>query len=115
MHSVSKPKKVGSWLAVGAVLAHCRKQARVTQEQFAEMASIHVDTVGSIEQGRLALQPDRAEQFDELLGTGGNSRPPPSTACPRPPGGMPPGCVTPPGVRIRRRRSQPKDLDLKRG
>jgi transcriptional regulator with XRE-family HTH domain len=71
MHSVSKPKKVGSWQAVGAVLAHCRKQARVTQEQFAEMASIHVDTVGSIEQGRLALQPDRAEQFDELLGTGG--------------------------------------------
>ncbi|MGY4979697.1 helix-turn-helix domain-containing protein [Streptomyces sp. 900105755] len=71
MHSVSKPKKVGSWQAVGAVLAHCRKQARVTQEQFAEMASIHVDTVGSIEQGRLALQPDRAEQFDELLRTGG--------------------------------------------
>ncbi|MEV7979084.1 helix-turn-helix transcriptional regulator [Streptomyces sp. NPDC086519] len=71
MHVARKPRKVGSWQAVGAVLAHCRKQARVTQEQFAEMASIHVDTVGSIEQGRLALQPDRAEQFDELLGTGG--------------------------------------------
>ncbi|RZB13306.1 XRE family transcriptional regulator [Streptomyces sp. F001] len=71
MHSAKKPKKVGSWQAVGAVLAHCRKQARLTQEQFAEVASIHVDTVGSIEQGRLALQPDRAEQFDELLGTGG--------------------------------------------
>ncbi|MEW2301691.1 helix-turn-helix transcriptional regulator [Streptomyces sp. NPDC006655] len=71
MQVARKPKKVGSWQAVGAVLAHCRKQARVTQEQFAEMASIHVDTVGSIEQGRLALQPDRAEQFDELLGTGG--------------------------------------------
>ncbi|MDQ0907419.1 DNA-binding XRE family transcriptional regulator [Streptomyces canus] len=64
-------KKVGSWQAVGALVAHYRKHARLTQEQFAEAASVHVDTVGSIEQGRLALQPDRAEQFDELLGTKG--------------------------------------------
>lgn len=64
-------KKVGSWQAVGALVAHYRKRARLTQEQLAEQASISVDTVGSIEQGRLALQPDRAEQFDELLGTGG--------------------------------------------
>jgi transcriptional regulator with XRE-family HTH domain len=71
MHVARKPKKVGSWHAVGALVAHFRKKARLTQEQFAELASIHVDTVGSIEQGRLALQPDRAEQFDELLGTGG--------------------------------------------
>ncbi|MEU6348765.1 helix-turn-helix transcriptional regulator [Streptomyces sp. NPDC047072] len=65
------PKKVGSWHMVGALVAHYRKQARLTQEQFAESANLHVDTVGSIEQGRLALQPDRAEQFDELLGTKG--------------------------------------------
>ncbi|WP_282700955.1 helix-turn-helix transcriptional regulator [Streptomyces sp. CC219B] len=72
MHVARKqPKKVGSWYAVGALVAHYRKKARLTQEQFAELASVHVDTVGSIEQGRLALQPDRAEQFDELLGTGG--------------------------------------------
>lgn len=64
-------KKVGAWQAVGALVAHYRKQGRLTQEQFAEMANIHVDTVGSIEQGRLALQPDRAEQFDELLETKG--------------------------------------------
>ncbi|MEU9452525.1 helix-turn-helix transcriptional regulator [Streptomyces sp. NPDC048277] len=64
-------KKVGSWQAIGALVAHFRKQARLTQEQFAESANIHVDTVGSIEQGRLALQPDRAEQFDELLDTKG--------------------------------------------
>ncbi len=57
--------------AVGALLAHFRKQARLTQEQSAETASIHVDTVRSIEQGRLALQPDRAEQFDQLLATKG--------------------------------------------
>ncbi|MBW8792551.1 MAG: helix-turn-helix domain-containing protein [Streptomyces sp.] len=66
-----KPKKVGAWQAAGALVAHYRKQARLTQEQFAELANLHVDTVGSVEQGRLALQPDRAEQFDELLGTGG--------------------------------------------
>jgi DNA-binding XRE family transcriptional regulator len=64
-------KKVGSWQVVGALVAHYRKHARLTQEQFAEAASVHVDTVGSIEQGRLALQPDRAEQFDELLSTKG--------------------------------------------
>lgn len=71
MHTAKKPKKVSSWRAVGALLAHYRKQARLTQEQLAERVSISVDTVASIEQGRLALQPDRADQFDELLGTGG--------------------------------------------
>ncbi|WP_405658438.1 Scr1 family TA system antitoxin-like transcriptional regulator [Streptomyces sp. NBC_00079] len=71
MHTAKKPRKVSSWHAVGALLSHCRKQARLTQEQLAEQANISVDTVRSIEQGRLALQPDRAEQFDELLGTGG--------------------------------------------
>ncbi|MET9145084.1 helix-turn-helix transcriptional regulator [Streptomyces sp. NPDC004042] len=71
MQSGTKSKKNGTWQAVGSLVAHYRKRARMTQEQFAEAASIHVDTVGSIEQGRLALQPDRAEQFDELLDTGG--------------------------------------------
>ncbi|MEV7322201.1 helix-turn-helix transcriptional regulator [Streptomyces sp. NPDC093970] len=71
MHAARKPQKVGSWHAVGALVAHYRRQARLTQERFAERANVHVDTVGSIEQGRLALQPDRAEQFDQLLGTGG--------------------------------------------
>ncbi|MFC8712455.1 helix-turn-helix domain-containing protein [Streptomyces sp. NPDC057197] len=71
MPSRKKSKKNATWQAVGSLVAHYRKRARMTQEQFAEAASIHVDTVGSIEQGRLALQPDRAEQFDELLGTSG--------------------------------------------
>ncbi|QTE01104.1 helix-turn-helix domain-containing protein [Streptomyces cyanogenus] len=71
MHVATRPKKVGSWYAVGALVAHFRKKARLTQEQFAEMANLAVDTVRSIEQGRLALQPDRADQFDELLDTGG--------------------------------------------
>jgi transcriptional regulator with XRE-family HTH domain len=64
-------KKVGSWYAVGALVAHYRKQARLTQEQLAEAANLRVDTVRSIEQGRLTLQPDRAEQFDELPDTRG--------------------------------------------
>ncbi|MEU0008560.1 hypothetical protein ABZ079_30985 [Streptomyces sp. NPDC006314] len=38
---------------------------------MAEHVHLHVDTVASIEQGRLALQPYRAEQFDEVLETGG--------------------------------------------
>ncbi|MFC4330259.1 Scr1 family TA system antitoxin-like transcriptional regulator [Streptomyces andamanensis] len=71
MPSRKKSKKNATWQAVGSLVAHYRKRARMTQEQFAEAASIHVDTVGSIEQGRLALQPDRAEQFDELLDTSG--------------------------------------------
>lgn len=71
MHVATRPKKVGSWYAVGALVAHFRKKARLTQEQFAEMANLAVDTVRSIEQGRLALQPDRADQFDELIDTGG--------------------------------------------
>ncbi|MFI9243165.1 Scr1 family TA system antitoxin-like transcriptional regulator [Streptomyces sp. NPDC053086] len=71
MNPTPRSRKVGTWQAVGSLVAHYRKQARLTQEQFSELAHIHVDTVRSIEQGRLALQPDRAEQFDELLGTGG--------------------------------------------
>ncbi|MFI1357641.1 Scr1 family TA system antitoxin-like transcriptional regulator [Streptomyces sp. NPDC020898] len=71
MHSAKKPRRGSSWQAIGAGVAQFRKRARLTQEQLAERASIHVDTVRSIEQGRLALQPDRAEQFDELLDTGG--------------------------------------------
>ncbi|MEU7427166.1 helix-turn-helix transcriptional regulator [Streptomyces sp. NPDC040750] len=71
MNSTPRSRKVGTWQAVGSLVAHYRRQARLTQEQLAELAHIHVDTVGSIEQGRLALQPDRAEQFDELLKTGG--------------------------------------------
>ncbi|MFF1283498.1 Scr1 family TA system antitoxin-like transcriptional regulator [Streptomyces sp. NPDC058299] len=65
------PKKVGTWQAVGALVAHYRKKAHLSQEALAEHVHLHVDTVASIEQGRLALQPYRAEQFDEVLETGG--------------------------------------------
>ncbi|MCX5237873.1 helix-turn-helix domain-containing protein [Streptomyces prunicolor] len=71
MQSAKRPKKVGTWQAVGGLVAHFRKRAGLTQEQFAERAKVHIDTLRSIEQGRLALQDDRAIQFDELLGTGG--------------------------------------------
>ncbi|MEV6485341.1 helix-turn-helix transcriptional regulator [Streptomyces sp. NPDC051576] len=71
MQSAKRPKKVGVWAAVGGLVAHYRKKARLTQEQFAEIASLHVDTIRSIEQGRLPLLEDRAGEFDELLGTGG--------------------------------------------
>ncbi|MCX4814095.1 helix-turn-helix domain-containing protein [Streptomyces sp. NBC_01239] len=71
MQSAKRPKKVGTWQAVGGLVAHFRKKAGLTQEQFAAVAKVHIDTLRSIEQGRLALQDDRAIQFDELLGTGG--------------------------------------------
>jgi DNA-binding XRE family transcriptional regulator len=71
MQSAKRPKKVGTWEAVGGLVAHFRKKARFTQERFAEIANLHVDTIRSIEQGRLALQDYRAVEFDELLGTGG--------------------------------------------
>jgi DNA-binding XRE family transcriptional regulator len=71
MQSAKRPKKVGTWQAVGGLVAHFRRKARLTQEQFAEIANLHVDTIRSIEQGRLALQDDRAIEFDELLCTGG--------------------------------------------
>ncbi|MEN8650705.1 helix-turn-helix transcriptional regulator [Streptomyces sp. 21So2-11] len=71
MHPGKKPKKVSSWQAIGALVAHFRKRVRLTQEQLAERASVHLDTIASIEQGRLALQRDRASQLDELLDTGG--------------------------------------------
>jgi transcriptional regulator with XRE-family HTH domain len=48
MHVASRPKKVGSWYAVGALVAHFRKKARLTQEQFAEVASLSVDTQGVV-------------------------------------------------------------------
>ncbi|MEU8589688.1 helix-turn-helix transcriptional regulator [Streptomyces sp. NPDC048664] len=67
----TRPKKVGAWHAVGALLAFLRKKAGLTQEQLAEMAHISTETVASHEQGRLALQTDRAELFDDLLSTGG--------------------------------------------
>ncbi|CAM5368660.1 hypothetical protein SFUMM280S_06445 [Streptomyces fumanus] len=51
MREAKRPKKVGSWQAVGALVAHYRRKRRLTQEQFAELANMHVDTVGSIEQG----------------------------------------------------------------
>jgi transcriptional regulator with XRE-family HTH domain len=48
MHVASRPKKFGSWYAVGALVAHFRKKARLTQEQFAEVASLSVDTQGVV-------------------------------------------------------------------
>ncbi|MFI6548351.1 helix-turn-helix domain-containing protein [Streptomyces prunicolor] len=71
MQSAKRPKKVGTWQAVGGLVAHFRRQAGLTQEQFAEIANLHVDTIRSYEQGRLALQDHRAIEFDELLHTGG--------------------------------------------
>lgn len=61
----------GAWGAVGAVVAHCREQARLTREGLAALTGVSLDTLVGVEQGRLPLGPDRAARFDEILGTGG--------------------------------------------
>ncbi len=57
--------------ALGAVVAHFRMQAQLTQRALAERMCVHEETIASIEQGRRALLPDFAEQLDRILDTRG--------------------------------------------
>ncbi|MEW9517019.1 Scr1 family TA system antitoxin-like transcriptional regulator [Streptomyces tubercidicus] len=71
MQKTNKPQKITSWHVIGAQLSHFRKAARITQPELAEQVGLHVDTIGSIEQGRRPLKLDLAETLDELLSTKG--------------------------------------------
>ncbi|MEU8758899.1 Scr1 family TA system antitoxin-like transcriptional regulator [Streptomyces sp. NPDC048659] len=64
-------KKVPAWVATGALVAHYRKQAGMTQPQLATEACVALETLGSIEQGRRALRLVLAGEFDGILNTGG--------------------------------------------
>jgi transcriptional regulator with XRE-family HTH domain len=57
--------------ALGAQLARVRAVRGYTQPQLATAAVISLSTLESIEQGRRPLTLDLAQQFDELLDTGG--------------------------------------------
>ncbi|MEU7166990.1 helix-turn-helix transcriptional regulator [Streptomyces morookaense] len=57
--------------ALGAVVAHFRMQAQLTQRELADRMCVHEETIASIEQGRRALLPDFAEQLDRILDTRG--------------------------------------------
>ncbi|GAA2962873.1 helix-turn-helix transcriptional regulator [Streptomyces flavovirens] len=56
---------------VGKLVGLFRVAAGLTQAQLAELASVQVETIASIEQGRRSLLPDLARRLDELLGTKG--------------------------------------------
>ncbi|MBT2487580.1 helix-turn-helix transcriptional regulator [Streptomyces sp. ISL-96] len=73
MHTAPKrsKKKTPSWEVVGAQLGHYRGLAGLTQPQLAQRVCIHLETLGSIEQGRRPLKLKLAEQLDELLNTKG--------------------------------------------
>ncbi|MFJ8671281.1 Scr1 family TA system antitoxin-like transcriptional regulator [Streptomyces sp. NPDC093589] len=56
---------------IGAQLAFFRIKAGLTQSGLSERASASEQTIASIEQGRRALMPHLADEFDRLLHTGG--------------------------------------------
>jgi transcriptional regulator with XRE-family HTH domain len=56
---------------IGAQLAFFRIRAGLTQTGLSERSSASEQTIASIEQGRRVLMPHLADEFDQLLGTGG--------------------------------------------
>ncbi|MFE5240819.1 MULTISPECIES: helix-turn-helix domain-containing protein [unclassified Streptomyces] len=56
---------------VGKLVGLFRITADLTQAQLADRASVQVETIASIEQGRRALLPDLARRLDQLLSTKG--------------------------------------------
>ncbi|PRH77815.1 transcriptional regulator [Streptomyces solincola] len=66
-----KSDKVTSWHLIGAQLAQLRRADGLSQPQLADRIAVSVETLASIEQGRRPLRLDRAQQLDDILGTGG--------------------------------------------
>ncbi|MEU5213306.1 helix-turn-helix transcriptional regulator [Streptomyces sp. NPDC020742] len=56
---------------IGTQLALFRINAGLTQRALSERSTASEETIASIEQGRRALLPHLAGEFDQLLGTGG--------------------------------------------
>ncbi|AWL39094.1 MULTISPECIES: helix-turn-helix transcriptional regulator [unclassified Streptomyces] len=56
---------------VGKLVGLFRVAAGLTQAQLAERATVQMETIASIEQGRRTLLPDLARRLDELLATKG--------------------------------------------
>ncbi|MFK0263040.1 Scr1 family TA system antitoxin-like transcriptional regulator [Streptomyces angustmyceticus] len=56
---------------IGAQLALYRINAGLTQRSLADRSTASEETIASIEQGRRALMPHLATEFDQLLTTGG--------------------------------------------
>ncbi|MFI7387045.1 helix-turn-helix domain-containing protein [Streptomyces sp. NPDC049813] len=64
-------KRVTSWHAIGAQIAHFRKYVGVTQAGLADQLCVSHDKMASIEQGRRPVDLALAAQIDEYLDTKG--------------------------------------------
>ncbi|MEV8535928.1 helix-turn-helix transcriptional regulator [Streptomyces sp. NPDC051211] len=71
MADTNKPLRNASWVVIGALAAHFRRQTPFTQESLAEHLHVDRETVSSMEQGRRLLQPKMAAALDELFATRG--------------------------------------------
>ncbi|MFJ8396894.1 helix-turn-helix domain-containing protein [Streptomyces sp. NPDC094144] len=72
MHPRNRQRKNASAMKlVGALVAHFRKAAGMTQRQLADRSNTQPETIASIEQGRRALLPPLACALDDILETKG--------------------------------------------
>ncbi|MFF3174429.1 helix-turn-helix domain-containing protein [Streptomyces sp. NPDC057900] len=72
MHPRNRQRKNASAMKlVGALVAHFRKAAGMTQRQLADRSNTQPETIASIEQGRRALLPPLACLLDDVLETKG--------------------------------------------
>ncbi|MFI2258447.1 DUF5753 domain-containing protein [Streptomyces tubercidicus] len=73
MQSPKKPKNRHSAAmeVIGAQLSMYRLKAGFTQRSLSEQTTASEETIASVEQGRRALMPHLAMEFDQLLSTGG--------------------------------------------
>ncbi|MFF1460215.1 Scr1 family TA system antitoxin-like transcriptional regulator [Streptomyces sp. NPDC058330] len=72
MHPRKRQRKNASAIKlVGKLVGLFRVAAGLTQARLAELASVQLETIASIEQGRRSLLPDLARRLDELLDTKG--------------------------------------------
>ncbi|MFJ6794203.1 helix-turn-helix domain-containing protein [Streptomyces sp. NPDC091268] len=67
----NKPVRNASWVVLGALAAHFRRQTGFTQASLAEHLHTDPETIASMEQGRRLLQPRMAAILDELFDTRG--------------------------------------------
>lgn len=72
MHPRKRQRRNASAMKlVGKLVGLFRVAAGLTQAQLAERATVQMETIASIEQGRRTLLPDLARRLDELLATKG--------------------------------------------
>ncbi|MEU3221978.1 helix-turn-helix transcriptional regulator [Streptomyces sp. NPDC006976] len=72
MHNKSRRRKDASIMKMmGALVAHFRRAAGLTQHQLAGQANVQPETIASVEQGRRSLVPALARVLDAIMDTKG--------------------------------------------